>query len=187
MSERFVVHPTPIDGVVVIERIPRIDDRGFFERIYCDDELTDAGVRRPIRQINRTVTRHAGVARGFHLQRPPYSDLKVVSCLRGTVFDVAVDLRIGSSTFGQWHAEVLAADDHRSLVVPEGCAHGFQAMTDDCELLYLHTAAYVQEAEGGVSLFDPLLDVPWPLPVVDVSDRDRGLPMLSDGRSGVER
>src|SRR5258706_1647533 len=133
MSERFDIHATKL-GAVVLTRKPRSDERGFLERIYDVDELTDVVGARHLLQINRTLTRMRGTVRGMHFQRPPHAELKVVSCLRGAVFDVAVDLRKGSPTFLESHAELLSADNHRSLVIPEGFAHGFQALTDDVEL-----------------------------------------------------
>ena len=176
-GDRFTFEPTAIAGVVVVDRAPRIDLRGAFERLY-DDELSAVGVVGAIRQVNRSITLRAGSARGLHLQLPPHAEVKVVSCLRGAVLDVAVDLRAGSPTFGSWHAEELTADGHRSLVVPAGCAHGFQALTDHCELIYLHTGEYHPASESGVNLLDPSIGVPWPLPVTDLSDRDRELPSI---------
>ncbi len=108
-----------------------------------------------------------------------------MSCLRGRVFDVAVDLRRSSPTFLNWHAEILSADNHRTLFIPEGFAHGFQALEDDCEMLYFHTAAHMREAEGGVHPLDPRLAIAWPLPPCGLSPRDGGFPMLDDRFSGV--
>ena len=109
----------------------------------------------------------------------------MVSCLRGEVFDVAVDLRAGSPTFLRWHGEVLSAGNQRSLLIPRGFAHGFQALTDDCELLYLHSAAYAPGAEGAASALDPALAIRWPLDITDMSERDRGHPMLEPDFKGI--
>ena len=177
---RFEVQPTPLDGAVVLERKPIADARGFLERLYCDSELDDLLCGRPIRQVNRTVTRTKGAIRGMHFQRAPHSDIKLVHCLAGTVFDVAVDLRAGSPTFGRWHSVELSGDGHRTFLIPEGFGHGFQALTENCEMLYFHTAAYSGEAEGGVSPFDPALAIDWLLEVTDISDRDRSHPPLDD-------
>jgi dTDP-4-dehydrorhamnose 3,5-epimerase len=111
--------------------------------------------------------------------------MKMVRCLAGRVLDVAVDLRAGSPTFLQWHAEELTPGNARMLVVPEGCAHGFQALEDDCELLYLHTCAYAPEYEDGVRFDDPLVGMHWPLPVRLLSERDRQLPFLTPDFSGI--
>ena len=158
MSERFDVKTTKV-GAVVLTRKPRGDERGFLERVYCADELADVLGTRSIVQINRTLTRTRGTVRGMHFQKAPFAELKVVTCLRGAVFDVAVDLRKGSPTFLASHAEILSADNFRSMVIPEGFAHGFQAITDDVELLYLHTARYEQSAEGGLRPTDPRLSI----------------------------
>jgi dTDP-4-dehydrorhamnose 3,5-epimerase len=114
----------------------------------------------------------------MHFQRPPHGELKLVHCLNGTIFDVAVDLRSGSPTFGRWHSVELSGDAHRTFVVPEGFAHGFQTLTENCEILYFHTAAYAEETEGGVSAFDPGLAIDWPLEVTEMSHRDRSHPVV---------
>lgn len=143
------------------------------------------GVEHPIAQINHTLTSRAGTVRGMHFQYPPSAETKLVSCLRGEIFDVALDLRRGSATFLRWHGAVLSAGNRRSLLIREGFAHGFQALTDDCELIYLHTAAYRQEAEGAVNALDPHLAIAWPLPVTDLSDRDRNHPFIDSRFTGV--
>jgi len=183
---RFDFRPTPLDGLVVVERQPRGDSRGFLSRLYCAEEFAAAGAARPIAQINQTQTRRSGTIRGLHFQHPPYAETKLVSCLRGEVFDVAVDLRRGSPTFLQWHAERLSPENRRSLLIPEGFAHGMQALADDTELLYLHTAPYHAASEGGVNPLDPRLAIAWPLTVADVSDRDRSHALLTPAFEGIE-
>lgn len=178
--DRFVLQPTELEGALVLERSPIADDRGFLERLYDDRELSDVLGGRPIRQVNRTLTRARGAIRGMHFQRAPHADLKLVHCLSGSVFDVAVDLRNGSPTFGRWHSVELSGDAHRTFLVPEGFAHGFQTLTENCEMLYFHTAAYAKDAEGGVSAFDPVLVIDWPLEGTDISDRDRSHPAIDD-------
>jgi dTDP-4-dehydrorhamnose 3,5-epimerase len=121
----------------------------------------------------------------MHYQHPPHAEMKLVRCVKGGVWDVAVDLRAGSPTFLQWHAEELTPQNARMLIVPEGCAHGFQALEPDSELLYLHTAFYTPEAEGGVAHDDPRLAISWPLPVVDLSTRDRAHPQIMPSFSGI--
>lgn len=185
MSGRFDILATPIAGVHLVRRKPIADDRGYFERLFCDEELHALVAHRKIVQINHTLTVRRGTVRGLHFQRPPHAEMKFVQCLRGEVFDVAVDLRRGSPTFLRWHAEVLGADDHRSFVIPEGCAHGFQALGDDCELLYFHTAAYHASAEAGLNPQDPRLAIAWPLPVTGLSWRDAGHALLDDDFAGI--
>lgn len=185
MSARFETMPGPFAGLLLLQRKPLTDVRGYFERLYCMDELGGIFSGRPIVQINHTHTLRRGTVRGMHFQHPPASEAKVVSCLRGQVFDVAVDLRRDSLTFLRWHAEVLSADNHRSLFIPEGFAHGFQTLEDDCEMLYFHTAAYAREAEGGLHPLDPKLDISWPLPPSMLSERDSGFPMLDAKFTGI--
>lgn len=170
---RFDFIATPLAGVMLVQRQRLEDDRGFLSRMYCRDEFAAAGVEQSLAQINHTLTRHRGTVRGLHFQHPPHAETKLVSCMRGEVFDVAVDLRRGSPTLGRWHAEVLSAENARSLLIPEGMAHGFQALTDDCELVYLHTAAFEPAAEGVFNALDPRLGIAWPLSVAARSDRDR--------------
>jgi dTDP-4-dehydrorhamnose 3,5-epimerase len=182
---RFDIHSTPLAGLTVLERKALGDSRGYLERMFCSRELAESIGARSIVQINHTLTREAGAVRGLHYQRPPHAEMKFVSCLRGEVFDVAVDIRRDSPTFLRWHAELLSAENHRTLVIPEGFAHGFQTLTDDCELVYLHTAAYEPTAEGALNALDPALGISWPAPVGQRSTRDAALPMLDREFNGV--
>ena len=186
MNSRLQLHQTRLQDLQVVERRPIGDQRGFLERLYCSVELREAGLRSTIAQINRTLTKARGTVRGMHFQVPPHSETKLVSCLRGEVFDVAVDLRAGSRTFLHWHAETLSAQNHRSLLIPEGFAHGFQTLTDDCEMLYLHTACYEPAAQGVVSPRDPRIAVAWPLPLAALSERDAGQPFLAADYCGIQ-
>lgn len=170
---RFKFLPAPLDGLFIVERLPIADTRGFLARLYCAQEFAAIGCSRAIAQINHTMTRRRGAVRGMHFQFPPYAETKLVTCVHGEVFDVAVDLRQGSATFLQWHGEVLTASNQRSLLIPEGFAHGFQTLTEDCELVYLHTEAYHAEAEGALNACDPRLAINWPLPISEMSERDR--------------
>lgn len=183
---RFDFSTTPITGLVLVERHHQADSRGFLSRLYCTDEFSAIGVHAPISQINHTLTRRKGTVRGMHYQLPPHAETKAVSCLRGKIFDVAVDLRRNSPTFLKWHGEILSAANRRSLVIPEGFAHGFQTLSNDCELLYLHTAAYEPSSEAAVNACDPHLKIAWPIEIIEMSARDRSHPMLSAKFSGVE-
>lgn len=185
MTERFTVHNTPLAGLQCVTRTRLGDERGFLSRLYCADALAAAGFDRPIVQINHTLTRRRGAIRGLHFQMPPHAEDKFVSVLGGAIFDVAVDLRAGSPTLLGWHGETLSAENGRSLFIPAGFAHGFQALTDDCALIYLHTAAYAPEAEGALDAFDPAIGVDWPLPVTDMSARDRAHSRLDAGFEGI--
>ena len=183
---RLVLHSTPIDGLHVLERDPIGDSRGFLERMFCQDSLRQFLKGKTVRQINRTLTRQRGTVRGLHFQNPPYAETKIVTCLKGKVWDVAIDLRRGSLTFLEHHAVLLAEDNNRSFLIPEGFAHGFQTLTSDCELLYFHTADYNVEFESAFNAIDPLLSIPWPEPIIERSDRDVNHPMLADNFQGVE-
>ena len=183
---RFTVTDLPPAGLKCVTRQRLGDARGFLARLFCAEELALAGWKKPIAQINHTHTAKRGTLRGMHYQVPPYAEMKLVSCIRGEVFDVAVDLRAGSSTFLQWHAETLSADNGRALLIPEGFAHGFQTLSDDCEMLYLHTAAHAPDAEAGLRIDDPRLGIAWPLPVAELSLRDREHPMLTPQFKGMD-
>jgi dTDP-4-dehydrorhamnose 3,5-epimerase len=183
---RFDISPTRIDGLVVIRRKPIGDDRGFLSRLFCEQEFAALGVSMRAQQINHTMTRRRGAVRGMHFQNPPHAEIKLVTCLRGTVFDVAVDLRKGSPTFLQWHGEMLSADTPTSFYIPRGFAHGFQAMADDCELVYLHSDPYHPASEGALQALDPKLAIRWPLPLTEMSERDRGHAHLAADFAGIE-
>ena len=176
---------TDIDGIAVVEHSPFTDHRGTFTRLFCDGDLGEILGNRHIAQINRSKTTVSGAVRGLHYQRSPHAEMKLVLCLKGKIWDVAVDLRAGSRTFLRWHAEELTANNCRMLVIPEGCAHGFQVLDADSELLYLHTAPYSPASEGGIHPSDPLLNIPWPLPISDLSQRDGTHPLLSEKFSGL--
>lgn len=177
--------PTAISGVSVVETSVFTDHRGEFARLFCERELAAAIGDRHIVQINRSRTSSPGAVRGMHLQRPPHAEMKLVRCIKGGVWDVVVDLRAGSPTLLQWHAEELTAQNARMLVIPEGCAHGFQVLERDSELLYLHTQFYAPEAEVGVPHDDPLLAISWPLPISDLSARDRQFSPIPPDFSGI--
>lgn len=182
---RFDVIDTPISGLKVVQRKAIRDTRGYFSRFFCADEFRQAGLDSHIAQINHSYSKITGTVRGMHFQLPPHAEVKFVSCIRGEIFDVAVDLRRNSPTFLQWHGEILSAENQRSLLIPEGFAHGFQTLTDDCELLYLVSAPYAPGAEGGVNAQDPMLKIGWPLPVTEISDKDRKMPLLPVGYCGI--
>ncbi len=179
------VQPTAIAGVVVADTKSHTDPRGSFARWFCAHELAPLLGDRRIVQINHSRTATVGAVRGLHYQHPPYAELKLIRCLRGRIWDVAVDLRADSSTFLRWHAEALTPVGARMIVIPEGCAHGFQVLEPDTELLYLHTAFYTPNAEGGLRYDDPRLDIRWPLPVTDLSDRDCNHSLIDADFDGI--
>lgn len=180
------LHATPLPGLVVVETMPVSDDRGSFTRVFCDAELAELHPFRTIPQVNLSVTHQRGTVRGMHYQRPPAMEAKLIRCLRGRVFDVAVDLRAGSDTFLHWHAVELDADKPVQVFIPEGFAHGFQALTDNVQLLYLHTAPWSREHESGLRPDDPSLAIEWPLAVRRISDKDRAASLIEHGFAGLQ-
>lgn len=185
MSSPFDLFPTRLAGLTVLQRKPIGDTRGFLERLFSASVLGPLLEDRRIVQINRTLTATRGTVRGMHFQQPPHADVKFVTCLRGTIFDVAVDLRRGSPTFLQWHAEELSGTNHRTLMIPEGFAHGFQALSNDCEMLYLHTNEYAPAAEGALNSRDSRLAIAWPEPIAILSERDASHPMIGPAFEGI--
>lgn len=179
------LQPTSIDSLFVVQTQPFGDHRGQFARFFCDTELEGIVQGRTIRQINHSMTVSPGAIRGMHFQNPPYAEMKLVRCLRGRVWDVAVDLRASSPTFLRWHAEELSAENRLMMAIPEGFAHGFQVLEPESELLYLHTALYHKPSEGGVRFDDPVLAIQWPLPVTDVSSRDTQHPLITPHFAGI--
>jgi dTDP-4-dehydrorhamnose 3,5-epimerase len=179
LSQKLHIRDTPIAGVFEIERIPMLDPRGEFSRLFCQNEIMSATGRsfHPV-QVNLSVTSHVGSLRGLHYQKPPHEERKLVSCISGSVWDVAVDLRKQSPTFGKWYARELSADNRTALLIPEGVAHGFQALKANSTLLYLHSALYNSQADAGIRYDDPKLAIAWPLPVNEISDRDLKHPMI---------
>lgn len=185
MSSRFKFHNFEIPGVSLIERTRARDERGFFERMFCVDELKEPLSGRSLKQINQSLTKEVGTVRGLHFQLPPFAETKIVSCLRGEIFDVAVDLRAGSPTFLRWVGVRLSEGSGLSLMIPEGFAHGFQALAPDSQILYFTTEAYHKEAERGLNALDPRIGLDWPLPVTARSEKDTEAPMLAAEYAGL--
>lgn len=175
------IRPLPLAGLAVLETEAFTDHRGAFSRFYCAEDLAALALPGPIAQVNHSLTRARGAVRGLHFQRPPMAEVKIVRCLRGAILDVAVDLRRGSPTYLQWRAVELSAENRLALHVPCGFAHGFQALEDDSEILYLTTQFYSPQHEGGLRHDDPALAIPWPLPVADISAKDAAHPLLAEG------
>ena len=182
---KFRATQLPMAGLMLVSRQRIGDERGFLSRMFCSETLADVGWQKPISQINITHTSTRGSIRGLHYQVPPYSEMKLVSCIRGEVMDVAVDLRVNSPTFLQWHAQTLSADNGNALLIPEGFAHGFQTLTDDVEMLYFHSMPYTPEAEAGLRFDDPLINIVWPLQVTEMSVRDQTHGLLSPSYKGI--
>lgn len=175
--------PTNISGAFIVRHAVRADTRGRFKRQYCEREFAEAGLGTRWVQVNHSVTLGAGSIRGMHFQRPPHSETKLVSCQVGRAFDVAVDLRQGSPTFLQWAS--VEIDEATSFYIPERCAHGFQALTDEVHLIYQHSSFHAPESESGIRFDDPAVAIEWPLPVGIVSARDRSFPLIDEPFEGI--
>ncbi len=167
---------TPLAGAYTIE-LDRIgDDRGFFARFFCSQEFSDAGLIDSFVQINNSLTKDKGTLRGMHYQLPPDAEVKVVRCIQGALFDVILDLRPDSPSFGKWYGDTLSAENRRMMYVPKGFAHGFITLEEDTEALYLSGARYVPEQERGVRYNDPAFNIEWPIEPTTISDKDTTWP-----------
>ena len=165
-----------IQGVWIIDAEPLQDERGFFMRSFCKKELLEHGLNMEIVQSNTSYNKQKGTIRGMHYQIHPFEEEKKVSCIRGSIYDVAVDLRRDSPTYLKWHAEILSEDSHRMLYIPKGCAHGFQTLKDDCVVYYEVSGYYNPKFEHGTRWNDPLIDIKWLLPVTKISEKDQKYP-----------
>ncbi|ABK39879.1 dTDP-4-dehydrorhamnose 3,5-epimerase family protein [Aeromonas hydrophila] len=182
---RFTLLSEPLPGARLLQREVCGDSRGTLSRLFCAEELAMLGWKSCIAQVNLTYTSRCGTIRGLHYQHPPYAEKKLVTCIQGRIWDVIVDIRADSPTFLQWYAEELSDDNHRSLLIPEGFAHGFQTLSDEVEILYCHSAVHVPAAEGGLCPLDPRLQISWPLPITEISARDHQHPVLNDNFQGI--
>ncbi len=182
----MIITPTSLVDVHIAEHATIEDQRGKFSRLFCTQSLKPVLGERQIVQINHSINTFPGTIRGLHYQLPPYAEMKLVRCIRGRVWDVALDLRKDSATFLQWHAEELSADNGKMLIIPEGCAHGFQVIEANTELLYLHTEAYQPDHEKGIRYDDPAPGIQWPLTAKHLSDRDRKHPLLKPTFEGIQ-
>jgi len=174
-------HDTTIDGVHVVELETIEDERGFFARAFCVDEFAAKGVAFEVVQANLSRNLRAGTVRGLHYQSELAPEAKLFRCIRGETFNVAVDVRPRSRTYGKWFGVRLSADNRLALLLPPLCAAGYQALTDDAEVLYLASAAHTPEAERGLRHDDPALAIDWPLPVSLVSAKDTAWPPFDPG------
>lgn len=164
---------TDIEGLYVVSLKKLEDDRGIFARTYCKKEFAEIGFDKEFVQFNHSLNRHKGTVRGMHFQRPPFAETKLIRCVQGAVYDVAVDLRKGSPTFLQHVGIELNEDNMFSMLIPEGFAHGFQTLKDNSALIYHHTAYYTPQADDGIRHDDPALGIQWKLPPVYVSEKDK--------------
>lgn len=184
-SGRFMITSLPLEGLKRVERLPIGDERGRFTRLFCGNDLAAAGWIWPVVQANHSMTSQVGAVRGMHAQRAPFCEAKLVSCLKGRIFDVAVDLRPSSATYLSWYGEELSSDNNRALLIPPGFAHGFQALSDDAEIMYFVSQPYQPDAEIGLSPLDPRLAITWPLEITLLSERDAGHSLIDEAFVGL--
>jgi dTDP-4-dehydrorhamnose 3,5-epimerase len=181
----MIFKETPLKGAFVVEPEPYRDDRGLFARTFCKNEFSKLNHTKEFVQFNHSQTLTKGTIRGMHYQLPPYSEIKLIRCIRGRVFDVIIDLRQDSPTFLKYHAVELSEKNMLSFYIPEGFAHGFQTLEDDSQLIYHHTAFYVPGHEAGIRYNDPLIGIDWPLPVTVITDKDRNHEFLTRSFKGL--
>lgn len=177
---------TEIAGLYIIKLEPFQDERGSFYRVFCEKEMKKINHNKRIIQINHSLTKKKGSIRGMHFQYPPKAEIKIIKCLKGSVFDVAIDLRKNSPTFLKWHSEILSKENLKMMYIPEGFAHGFQTLDKNSELLYLHSEFYDPNYEGGIHYNDPKVSIEWPLDITDVSERDKSFKLINGKFNGIE-
>lgn len=169
---------TKIKGLYIINPESKIDERGYLMRIFCEEELKKNGLEFKIVQANQTLTKKKGIIRGMHFQKPPKAEDKIVQCLKGAIYDVAVDLREDSPTYGQWVAEKLTEDNKKMFLIPKGFAHGFQTLTDNCEVQYFMSEFYSPEHSSGVRRDDPFFNIKWSIENSTLSEKDKNWPLM---------
>jgi dTDP-4-dehydrorhamnose 3,5-epimerase len=174
----MIFKKTKIEGLYLIEPEPKTDERGSFARIFCKDKLAKEGINFDIVQINQSLTKKRGTIRGMHFQKEPKSEGKIVQCLKGKIYDVVIDLRKKSSTYGQWIGEELTEDNKKMIFIPKGFAHGFQTLSDNCEVQYFMSEFYSAEHASGVRWNDPFFNIKWPEKTQIISEKDKNWPLI---------
>ena len=177
---------TGLKGSYVIDVFPIEDERGWFVRTFCKDEFREIGHTKEWLQMNHSFTNEAGSIRGMHFQKPPFSEIKLIRCIAGKVFDVIIDLRKNSDTFLKWFGTELSAKNKKMIYIPEGFAHGFQTLTDNCELIYHHSQFYKPGFEGGIKYDDSMINIEWPCKITNISKRDEEHNYLDQNFEGIK-
>jgi dTDP-4-dehydrorhamnose 3,5-epimerase len=183
----MLFHPTPITGAYLIDLEKRGDERGFFARLFCRNEFGENNLATEYVQINNSLSVDKGVLRGMHYQLPPSAEVKVVRCIKGGLFDVILDLRPDSPSFGKWFGAEITAENRRMIYVPQGCAHGFVTLEANTEAFYLVNSFYAPDLERGIRFNDPRFGIEWPLTPSEVSDKDNNWPDFDPDWHGVEK
>jgi dTDP-4-dehydrorhamnose 3,5-epimerase len=186
MGSKLNIQNTRFNDLHTIEPIVHKDDRGGFYRVFCEDELKDIFKENSIKQINHSITNTKGTVRGMHFQYEPDTEVKIVKCIKGKVFDVVVDIRKDSKTFLKVFSIELSEENKKMIYIPKGFAHGFQTLEDNTELLYLHSSIYTPNNEGALNIKDPLLNINWPLDIINLSKRDTEHKFLDNNFKGIK-
>ena len=186
MDNKLNIIQTGFEGLLIIEPNSYRDERGAFSRIFCEDELKCIFKDNHIKQINHSVTVEKGTVRGMHFQYPPYAEVKMVKCIKGSVYDVVIDIREKSETFLQSFTIALSSKNQKMIYIPEGFAHGFQTLEDNSELVYFHSNIYTPKNEGALNINDPLLSINFPLDIINLSKRDEIHTFLDENFKGIE-
>lgn len=166
-------HKTPLPGAYLIELDKKSDDRGFFARFFCTKEFEKHGLEKAFVQVNNSLSNRKGTLRGIHYQLAPKSEVKVVRCIKGALYDVILDLRPESPTFKKWFGAELTSDNRTMMYVPKGFGHAFLTLSDDTEALYLVSEFYSPEHERGLRYDDPAFQILWPMAPTEISEKDR--------------
>lgn len=177
---------TYLAGSFVIDINLLKDTRGWFSRYFCKEEFAGIGHQKEWLQMNHSFTSKKGALRGMHMQLPPFSEIKMVRCVAGSIFDVIIDLRENSPTLLQWFGSELSAENYRMIYIPEGFAHGFQTLSENCELLYHHSANYRADSEKGFRFNDPVFDIKWPMPITEISEKDSSHLLINNDFKGFK-
>jgi dTDP-4-dehydrorhamnose 3,5-epimerase len=181
----MIFEETPLKGAFKIKLEPYSDDRGLFARTFCKNEFQKINHVKEFVQFNHSITKSRGTLRGMHYQLPPFTEIKLIRCVRGSVYDVIIDIREGSPTFLNYFALELSESNMLSIYVPEGFAHGFQTLEDNAQLIYHHTAYYVAGKEGGIRYNDPRVNINWPIPISMITQKDANYSLLNDNFKGI--
>ena len=174
----MIFHSTKFEGLYIIELEPKLDERGHLVRIFCKEEFAKTGIEFNIVQANHSLTKKKGTVRGMHFQKFPKTEDKIIQCLRGAVYDVAIDLRENSLTYGKWLAVELSEENKKMFFVPKGFAHGFQTLADNCEMQYFMSEFYSPAHSLGIRWNDPYFNIAWPIKNPILSEKDKNWPLI---------
>lgn len=181
----MIFKPSPLQGNYTIELEPHGDSRGWFARTFCEKEFEQIGCTKKWVQMNHSFNAEKGTVRGLHFQLPPHAEIKLVRCIAGAVFDVVVDIRKNSPTFLGWFGAELSTQNKTMMYIPEGFAHGFQTLSENCELVYCHSEFYTPGSESGLRYNDPAVGIHWPIEITNLSERDKQHSLITKNFTGI--